>query len=95
MKMKRKLMSLSLAGLLGFTVVLSACEPAVPHPIEGRGDCISCHGTNGVKPYPQWHAERTSEVRGNDTCMNCHKLAANASGQDQANSDLWIQLNTR
>ncbi len=70
--MKKRIALLCLGGLLGLTIMLSACAPAVPHTTEGRNDCISCHGLAGVKPYPKWHAERVS---GNDACVNCHKFA--------------------
>lgn len=42
--------------------------PAIPHPVEGREDCVICHGENGVKPFPADHAGRTS-----DTCQMCHQ----------------------
>ena len=42
--------------------------PAVPHPTEGREDCVLCHGEGGVKPYPADHVGRTS-----DTCLQCHQ----------------------
>ncbi len=74
--MKKRLVLVCLSGLMGFTVLLSGCAPAIPHPTEGRKDCISCHSRDGIKPYPQWHAERVS---GNDACMNCHKSAGKAS----------------
>lgn len=74
--MKRRLSLLCLVGLMGLTVMLSACAPAIPHQTEGRRDCISCHGLAGVKPYPKWHAERAG---GNDACVNCHKLSSDIS----------------
>ncbi len=45
--------------------------PAVPHPLEGREDCVLCHGEGGVKPYPADHVGRTS-----DTCLQCHQPIA-------------------
>lgn len=43
--------------------------PQIPHPLEGRSDCLLCHATAGIKPFPMDHAGRTS-----DTCVNpsCH-----------------------
>jgi hypothetical protein len=41
--------------------------PAIPHSLEGRADCLVCHGPNGVRPFPADHADR-----GNDTCTGCH-----------------------
>lgn len=69
---------LILAGLMISLVAVTACapEPPIPHSIEGRADCISCHGQNGVKPYPQWHAKRDF---GNNKCTNCHQLKLDTS----------------
>ncbi len=73
--MRRRLAAPGAVGLLVVSLALSACGPAVPHSLEGRSDCLSCHGQNGVKPYPEWHAERGL---GNDVCVKCHELAADA-----------------
>jgi hypothetical protein len=43
--------------------------PAVPHPTEGREDCLSCHDTGKVKPFPADHEGRT-----NDSCTMCHEV---------------------
>jgi formate dehydrogenase gamma subunit len=40
----------------------------IPHPLEGREDCLLCHGAGGVKPYPADHTGRTSA-----SCLACHK----------------------
>jgi hypothetical protein len=45
----------------------AAGAPAIPHSLEGRDDCLVCHGPNGVRPFPADHANR-----GNDTCTGCH-----------------------
>jgi hypothetical protein len=42
--------------------------PAVPHPLEGRSDCLACHDTGGIEPFPEDHAGRTSE-----SCTMCHQ----------------------
>ncbi len=42
--------------------------PAIPHPLEGRDDCLSCHGPSGVKPTPSDHKGRTNGV-----CRDCHQ----------------------
>ncbi len=44
--------------------------PAITHPLEGRDDCLMCHGEAGVKPVPADHTGRT-----NDTCATCHQPA--------------------
>lgn len=52
-------------------------QPKTPHTIEGRADCLACHGPNGRRPVPPSHAGRTSA-----TCLSCHP--ASASPQTQA-----------
>lgn len=42
--------------------------PAIPHQLEGMGECQTCHGAGGIKPWPANHAAFT-----NDICTNCHK----------------------
>lgn len=42
----------------------------IPHTLEGRGDCLVCHGEGKFKPFPVDHAGRTS-----DTCTGCHQAA--------------------
>ncbi len=44
--------------------------PAIPHPLEGRDDCVMCHGEGGLKPFPADHAGRTSDI-----CTTCHQPA--------------------
>ncbi len=43
----------------------------IPHPLDGRDDCLLCHGETGLKPYPADHAGRTS-----DTCLTCHQQSS-------------------
>jgi hypothetical protein len=45
--------------------------PPVPHPVEGREDCLACHDIGQVKPFPADHAGRTS-----DSCTMCHQIQA-------------------
>jgi len=44
--------------------------PQIPHPIEGRDNCLNCHqtGVGGAPKAPASHAGRT-----NDLCQQCHK----------------------
>jgi len=51
-----------------------ASIPNVPHPTEGREDCLACHYTGGVRPFPADHAGRTS-----DSCLGCHTPSTTAS----------------
>ncbi|MDP6509928.1 MAG: cytochrome c, partial [Dehalococcoidia bacterium] len=46
--------------------------PAIPHPLEGRDQCLGCHAS-GAPDFPQVpedHAART-----NDICTNCHSAS--------------------
>lgn len=42
--------------------------PWISHALEGRSDCLLCHDTSGMKPFPEDH-----NGRGQDTCLNCHR----------------------
>ncbi len=48
---------------------------ATTHPVEGRGDCLMCHGgaMPAVKAVPESHAGRE-----NTTCAWCHMPASPA-----------------
>jgi len=46
----------------------AAGPAAIPHSLEGRDDCLLCHKSDGVKPFPADHEGRTSEM-----CQACHK----------------------
>jgi hypothetical protein len=52
-------------------VAAAAAIPDVPHPTEGREDCLACHGPGQVKPFPADH-----EGRGNESCLGCHEAGA-------------------
>ncbi len=62
-----------LLGLLIVMTGIAAAQPPIPHTLDGRSDCLSCHGPQGIKPYPANHAGRT-----NDMCRACHQSAATA-----------------
>jgi formate dehydrogenase gamma subunit len=40
----------------------------IPHPLEGYEECLMCHGTGGMKPFPANHEGFTKE-----TCTTCHR----------------------
>jgi nitrate reductase cytochrome c-type subunit len=46
--------------------------PAIPHSLEGRGQCLGCHasGSSAFPQVPEDHAART-----NDICTNCHSAS--------------------
>jgi len=56
----------------------SGVPKAIPHPIEGRADCLSCHAS-GAQAVPASHKGRT-----NETCQSCHKMDATASSKPSA-----------
>ncbi len=71
---------LFLGGILSFAgaaVVLAAprfqAGPAIPHPVEGREACLTCHPLEGEGDLvlPESHAGRTEE-----TCLACHQEKA-------------------
>lgn len=39
----------------------------IPHTLEGRADCVGCHGPAGKKPFPWDHQGRPSAA-----CLSCH-----------------------
>lgn len=41
----------------------------IPHPLEGREDCLLCHAEGGTVPYPSDHVGRPSS-----TCLVCHAM---------------------
>jgi hypothetical protein len=53
------------------SVAAAATIPDVPHPTEGREDCLVCHGPGQVKPFPADH-----EGRAKETCLGCHQVSA-------------------
>ena len=60
--------------------------PPIPHKLENRGDCLSCHQEGKLKSpkIPEDHAGRT-----NDMCQDCHHPAGEAgaaAGAPQANT---------
>ncbi len=44
-------------------------RPVIPHSVQGIQDCLACHGPQGLKPVPQDHAGRTT-----DMCLLCHTV---------------------
>ncbi len=48
--------------------------PRIPHPLgEDRiGQCLTCHGLDGLDPYTPFHAEENFPL---DACTECHDLA--------------------
>ncbi len=60
------------------TAESTTTTPRIPHPLEGRDDCLACHGTGaaGAPRVPASHAGRTS-----DTCRLCHQPAASTQAE--------------
>ncbi len=69
--MKVKIVVIFLGCLAFLSILFIACASSIPHAIEDKKDCISCHGLTGVKPYPNSHAKREEK---NEDCVKCHKL---------------------
>lgn len=42
--------------------------PAIPHTLQGRENCLTCHGENGIKPFPADHVGRSNGI-----CTTCHQ----------------------
>jgi predicted CXXCH cytochrome family protein len=42
----------------------------IPHTLEGRADCLGCHGPAGAHPFPKDHESRSAT-----TCLACHVSA--------------------
>jgi mono/diheme cytochrome c family protein len=42
--------------------------PTVPHSLENREDCLTCHATGAFKPFPDDHVGR-----GVENCLGCHQ----------------------
>ena len=70
-------LGLALAVLIVVSLIpaLTAAQgapPFIPHPLEGRDECLACHrtGVDGAPQVPEDHTGRT-----NDMCRVCHQPA--------------------
>lgn len=79
-------LGISIAVILAVVVIGAAAgvgagfgAPGIPHGLQGRSDCVSCHGDGGANPYPAWHAERGYD---NGRCGDCHDADANADDKE-------------
>ncbi len=63
-------------ALLIPTFIIAQGVPLIPHPLEGRDDCLGCHGT-GIAEFPKVPADHAG--RTNDLCQGCHQSAAEAT----------------
>ena len=57
----------------GWVESVASILPQMPHPSEGREDCLLCHDTGGTRPVPATHQGRTG-----DSCLRCHQIGAPA-----------------
>jgi len=64
-------LAISAAAVVTVAFAEPLSQKPTPHPIEGREDCLLCHGQAGVKPVPASHSGRT-----NETCRACHPVSA-------------------
>ncbi len=56
------------AGATATATAPAVTAPDIPHTLEGRDNCLLCHGPGGAKPVPADHAGRA-----NDSCRVCHQ----------------------
>jgi len=54
------------------TLIIAQDFPPIPHPLEGRESCLTCHetGAAGATQIPEDHAGRTDVM-----CQACHQVA--------------------
>ncbi|MFC1988368.1 hypothetical protein ACFLVJ_00830 [Chloroflexota bacterium] len=45
--------------------------PPISHTLDGRDDCLQCHGEGAFMPFPANHSGYA-----NDTCQGCHQPAS-------------------
>lgn len=65
------LLILAVAVFVPLLVTAQDQPPTIPHPVEGRESCLTCHqeGVAGSPKVPADHEGRT-----NETCRVCHQL---------------------
>ncbi len=57
-----------LAGVSVHGMPLLQGIPSVPHATAGLEDCLECHASDALVPFPEDH-----EGRENDSCLQCHQ----------------------
>lgn len=58
-------------NLCHYTIASQAASPIpkpVPHPTKGLEECVLCHGSSAIKPFPKDHPWSTDDI-----CLTCHK----------------------
>jgi cytochrome c5 len=69
--------------------IAAAAPPAIPHGVEGRGDCLVCHklGTGEAPRVPDNHDGLTSDI-----CQTCHtaigEIAGAGEGQEVPRAEI-------
>jgi len=74
--MKKAGLVIILLGVFTLVALLVFRIPSIPHSLEGKKKCITCHSRQGMVPYPKWHEKHGY---GNDDCTGCHQLASGAT----------------
>jgi hypothetical protein len=59
---------LCLAGASVYGMPLLQDIPSVPHATAGQENCLECHASDALIPFPEDHAGRE-----NDSCLACHQ----------------------
>ncbi|MCP4169046.1 MAG: hypothetical protein GY759_24575 [Chloroflexi bacterium] len=64
----------------------SSFVPRIPHPLteERIGQCLSCHGPDGLKPYTPFHEEENFPL---EACTECHQMAPFLNELSQAEQE--------
>ncbi len=59
--------------------IAAAAPPVIPHEVEGRGDCLTCHklGTTDAPRVPDNHDGLTGDI-----CQTCHTPVGGIVGGD-------------
>ena len=77
--LRRCAMALVLAAALATVIYAPLIKadpdtPQIPHTTSGHEQCLSCHGTQGVKPTPPSHTTFDE-----DSCLSCHSSSGGSS----------------
>lgn len=72
-------------AVLVAAAVATPAPPAVPHPVQGRGQCSQCHsvGGPGVGSSGGAGLPATHQGRGDTGCRACHSAPASPGGSER------------
>jgi hypothetical protein len=89
---------LGVAAVLGLLIVLmmpavASAQPAIPHSIEDRADCLMCHET-GVAGAPQIPESPNHTSYTSSMCTICHRVAGAEANQPTATTPPTLATRT-